>query len=679
MMLHANDDDIINILIDYITDNRYKQAILIDGKWGCGKTFFIKNKVLPKLNEKRLDISHPPFYYYALKGHLIKRPTFTEETNHILFSQQTYYISLYGTKDLNEITNKIYLAVFEKFFEEKFGFSQTFIGKLNLFSKLLTFGIDILNQTNYLGFKINLKELPSIKDIKNLNNIVLILDDIERCSLDINELLGFINNLTEHHNIKIILIANEEEIPHIKYLRDLPQKYDISLQIMNRFLQENRSSSKYEKFIRDLEEKTKIIFPPDKFYKKIREKTIGLTIKYEVNFQKNFNSIINEYSKNIEVTNLLFKLEDQILIFFNYFMCYNLRTFIFSIISYEKIFNIIKTIQFNSKYLDKHKENILIYVIYTSIKIKMNTYINYWKKDNDSDIIEITTELNETELNKKKILGYKFVDIYLNNRYLNEKQIKSVVLTYMKEKQKIDDMFKQKENLSLSKISNWLDLDTDEELFNLLKSLKKEIEQKKYPFESFRSIIETLLSLKLSGFSIIIEEYTNPMLEQLREANLEKDINIEIYSTNKKLIEEYDKIIIPFKEILKKNKVSLINKKFSFLNNKTPWDNQFYEQCYLCRADFSIDNKFFYYINIAIFIENLKKAKPSNINNLLAAIRSVYSFNNINNYFKLDITNIQQILKFIEENDFSNGQKLKKIAIDNLSNHLNDYLNKLQQ
>lgn len=270
MILYDNDDEIINVLIDYITDNRYTQAVLIDGKWGSGKTFFIKNKFLPKLNENRLDISHPPFYYYALKGHLIKRHTFPEQTNHIPFSQQTYYISLYGTKDLNEITNKIYLAVFEKFFEEKFGFSQTFIGKLNLFSKLLTFGIDILNQTNYLGFKISLKDLPSIKDIKNLNNIVLILDDIERCSLDINELLGFINNLTEHNYIKIILVANEEEIPHIKYLKNLPQKYNISLQIMNNSSKGNKSSPKYE----DLEEQTKKSFLLINFIKKYVKKLL---------------------------------------------------------------------------------------------------------------------------------------------------------------------------------------------------------------------------------------------------------------------------------------------------------------------------------------------------------------------------------------------------------------------
>ena len=38
--MFLQDDDIISILKDYLTDNRYKQAILIDGGWGYGKTFF---------------------------------------------------------------------------------------------------------------------------------------------------------------------------------------------------------------------------------------------------------------------------------------------------------------------------------------------------------------------------------------------------------------------------------------------------------------------------------------------------------------------------------------------------------------------------------------------------------------------------------------------------------------
>ena len=38
-------EDIIKIVIEYITEERYKQAILIDGEWGAGKTFFVKEQL----------------------------------------------------------------------------------------------------------------------------------------------------------------------------------------------------------------------------------------------------------------------------------------------------------------------------------------------------------------------------------------------------------------------------------------------------------------------------------------------------------------------------------------------------------------------------------------------------------------------------------------------------------
>ena len=97
--MYLQNDEIISILKDYLTDNRYKQAILIDGGWGHGKTFFIKEKVLPILNQ----------------------------TNELKLPRQTYYLSLYDVQSTTEITNKIYLALFEQFFKKKFKADKSII------------------------------------------------------------------------------------------------------------------------------------------------------------------------------------------------------------------------------------------------------------------------------------------------------------------------------------------------------------------------------------------------------------------------------------------------------------------------------------------------------------------------------------------------------------------------
>ena len=42
--------------------------------------------------------------------------------------------------------------------------------------------------------------------------LVLIFDDVERCQIDVIELMGFLNNLCENKGYRVILIANEDEI-----------------------------------------------------------------------------------------------------------------------------------------------------------------------------------------------------------------------------------------------------------------------------------------------------------------------------------------------------------------------------------------------------------------------------------------------------------------------------------
>ena len=45
------DEDVINQILEYVSDERYCQAILLDGEWGAGKTFFVKDKLLNRLRE----------------------------------------------------------------------------------------------------------------------------------------------------------------------------------------------------------------------------------------------------------------------------------------------------------------------------------------------------------------------------------------------------------------------------------------------------------------------------------------------------------------------------------------------------------------------------------------------------------------------------------------------------
>ena len=71
-----DDDKILDILNKYIENPKMQYAILIDGEWGSGKTYFIKNK-------------------------------FVKDNKNII------YIPLNGMKNREEIDKKIYYKILE--------------------------------------------------------------------------------------------------------------------------------------------------------------------------------------------------------------------------------------------------------------------------------------------------------------------------------------------------------------------------------------------------------------------------------------------------------------------------------------------------------------------------------------------------------------------------------------
>ena len=50
-----NDDDIVSIVIKYIDENLYNYAVMIDGDWGCGKTYFVKEYLIDKIEQNETE------------------------------------------------------------------------------------------------------------------------------------------------------------------------------------------------------------------------------------------------------------------------------------------------------------------------------------------------------------------------------------------------------------------------------------------------------------------------------------------------------------------------------------------------------------------------------------------------------------------------------------------------
>jgi hypothetical protein len=162
-------------------------AVMIKGKWGAGKTHFIKTEILKwesKLKEvKENEIQLRPVYL-SLNGMVSKQEIIDGlqvQINPFLFK---------GTKIVKSVLNGI-LKTSLKIDLDLNGDKKS-DGTMNV-------AIDPLS-------------LFKSKDIKIKGERIIILDDLERSKIPIDEIFGFVNDFVEHSSCKVILISDESKI-----------------------------------------------------------------------------------------------------------------------------------------------------------------------------------------------------------------------------------------------------------------------------------------------------------------------------------------------------------------------------------------------------------------------------------------------------------------------------------
>lgn len=150
-------------------------AVLLKGSWGSGKTWLIKKFI--EDNEKE-----PPRFIY---------------------------VSLYGVTSFREIET----AIFQQLHPILGSKAGVFLGKVAKGLLKTTVNIDLNNDGKSDGSvgsampDINLSEF--MVDTKTK---ILVFDDLERCSIKIKDVLGYINHFVEHQDGKVILLADSGKI-----------------------------------------------------------------------------------------------------------------------------------------------------------------------------------------------------------------------------------------------------------------------------------------------------------------------------------------------------------------------------------------------------------------------------------------------------------------------------------
>ena len=144
------ENEIIDIVKEYVENKNTGYAIMIDGEWGSGKTYFVREKLEKKL--KKL----------------------WEETKREI---KFIYVSSYGVKSTNELDSKIYEKIILEFLPEKFK------SKYQDIERGLGSLYEIIKEFKKLPNipKNSIINLIEILQKRNSKNYILIFDDIERC------------------------------------------------------------------------------------------------------------------------------------------------------------------------------------------------------------------------------------------------------------------------------------------------------------------------------------------------------------------------------------------------------------------------------------------------------------------------------------------------------------------
>ena len=441
-------DEKAKIIADYIKESRYTQAVLINGAWGVGKTFFVENKLL---NE--------------LKDYIVVR------------------YSLYGVQSSEQVVSELQREMIIKLVENK---DFTLKGKsVNIPSKILDIapnGIGMILKK--IGIDPDdLNEIINKIDFDK-SKIIIIFDDLERAGMEINEVLGVINLYVECQKMKVIIIANENEIGSSRISTNLPQKFSvasspsISLEGKTSISDINTNIVySYDELIK----RTKILFSNDIIYNSIKEKLIGLTVTINADFYQLYDQIIGTYAE--ESKDFLFQNKHTVIELLQDLECQNLRTLIFAIISFDKLYKVIitlKNIHTPPQYIDKLNEEltcILKSVIVTSLLYKCGKTFHSTNNNSSSQWYFL-----------KRIKEYSFVNKFVYFHELNESGVQEEINLYIQ-----DELSQQeKKKLSYYKLNSfgWIDFN-DDEVINLSDQLYDELSEGKYDVRFFKEIIRT--------------------------------------------------------------------------------------------------------------------------------------------------------------------------------------------
>ena len=631
------EQQIIDEILGYLHDDSYNYAVLIDGEWGSGKTYFVNNTLTKIIEKQESDL----------------------ET-----SRKVQYISLYGCKAISDVQENIAWSFAEdarKVIQDKNNFGTTGQKVSN----------NILLSSKKIGNAILKKFLPNMplyeiaSDWLNLGSFIFVFDDLERCDCPINEVFGFFNELVEHENTKVILIANEKELSGIAEIQYLELQYSLTLDDRIIWPTPNtssslavRSSNSTHISLDEMERRRKLLFPTKEAnsnYRRIREKLIGVTLKYEPNISLIISEILKSSKYDSSIKDMLEKKKEAFSSEMQNRNHKNIRTFQFFLSKVSYLLEKLSDINTDPEYLDIIKEHIISETFYQAIKFKSN---------------DQPSRTMHAQLKKEQEAKFQSIKQYIESGTYNQKIFEDNVLNLQKELQARipdDDPYYLIYQQYYLQPQDWCE--------DQLEKVLQRLDENKYPIAFYVKIITSIQRLIDLGFD---DEYMNRtkqlMLTNITKMNEVKLIDSDLwYIENKQTKAKVTEVITDINHAIKEHSEIVSRENVGDILKSDNWINRL--------ENYSNPNQNRYVQDMSVFskappeqwLNLLHKASPRDIDDFRHWLGDLYPEDTTRKSYSEDADTIKKILtglESIEEKDL-----IKKACVSWLCKQLVQHCN----
>lgn len=594
-------EGLISSINEYLDNDISDGALFINGSWGSGKTYFIKNTLLPKYktNEKK-----------------------------------ALFVSLNGKMTSAEIEKDLLAQLHPK--RARFRSSRGYALASKTFESITFFNSINLNLANLLAMDESLKEQVAL----------IIFDDLERCKMAMHEIFGCICDIMEKCSAKVIIIGNEKEI----YSYSSPQELFHNRLIATLWKDEKAFES--QKTANSTKEKLGLLvegLSEPIYYSKIKEKTVWKTIGFDFDTDVFFDNILPKLASNDqESVEIIMKNKDILQSLFARYGCENLRIYRAATENYLSLRKLLQGLKSSYEKGDEYFEKVFMLSVFSSTlmdrcpikrgifdgeglyvggitipdckSIKLFVTNSGWNKEQfEKDFFEIEQMRKKSESDMPHVL----VELREQWAYLSDEQVETRIFAMIKafDDNQIDPKYFYLVYHYVFAYKNIFHFENSPDPADILKTILQKV----------KSVKKKIKIEDASMISMHFDEQTSPGIETIFSALEQKNSEISKEELNQNLNKPK---ALSFEE--------LTNISNESLNNK----------CFMSR------------INVDLLIDTLDRASNENVDSIRELFLTVYKFSNISDFYQGDkesLINFKEKLATLRDNT---GSKTKKKLLE---------------